>query len=101
MKEHTTLDTVLFLTNMLPSFLVIFVFLFFHKNNLGTVKSFKIFFYIVLFLAMVSTISCIWLIVIKSERANPPFLEIVLLFYAYVIHKEINRRKNDKPPLLF
>lgn len=92
------------LANILPNVLIIFVYLFFRKKNFKTIKikSFKIFFIIVVFLVAVINISYIWLVLIKSEvGAGFPILELFSLLFVYMLHKEFNRRKNNKPPLLF
>lgn len=86
----------------IPCFLLIFLIILFPKKRGvigGSIKSFKIFFGIVLILAISSLGGYIWLRLIKSEIPNSPILAFMMLLYTYRYNRRLDEQiKKEKTP---
>lgn len=100
MEEITKLEYILFAINTIPTFLLPLIYItFFKKEDLNSVKKLGILLSISIFLGTLIIGSSVWLNLINSKKASPPFLELLIVYLVYLIHKMfiIKKKEQNKP----
>ena len=99
MEEITKLEEVLLWINTISGFsLPLICIIFFKKEDLKLVKKLKVLLFISIFLCTTAITSSIWLNLINSEKASPPFFEIFMLYITFLVHRMFLIRKEQNKP---